>query len=268
MAPHSQRPRRPTPPSPGLLALLGLLAIAISTPATAASSDAPDAPWWREAGWKYSTGLDYSRGEYGLDDATQLFYVPVSMEADFFPVRAKVTLPLLSIEGPRDIEGSTVTSGRSTGIGQVVGSVGYLWPPPLRALPYVELTTKLGIPTETSDELGNGKWSFSLQADAFKRFGKLSTFARGGRKFYTGSGLDDRFYTSVGASWRLHERLSFGLAYDWYQSSVSSVADTQQLSPFANLKLGRGWSVGPYGLAGLSEGAPDFGLGFSLSVRR
>ncbi len=225
---------------------------------------------WSTVRWKYSTGLDYSRGDFGLEDDTELIYVPVSVEADFFPVRVKLMLPFLSIEGPSSvpIAGGGSATKRSSGLGQMVGSIGYLWVPSSKALPFVEGSGKLNAPSETSADLGNGAWAISLQVDAFKRFGPLSAFANFGRKFYVDSTLDNRFYTSVGASLRLHERLNVGLAYDWYQASTNSVEDTHQISPFVGVKLGSQWSVGPYALVGLSDGAPDYGLGFTMSLRR
>ena len=137
-----------------------------------------------------------------------------------------------------------------------------------KRLPFVELIGKLTVPSETSNSLGNGKWAFALQGDAFKRFGRVMAFGSAGRKFYTGSSLDDRFSTSVGASLRVHEGAQLGVAYDRFQASLGSVEDTHQLAPFASFKIGSQWSVMPYGLIGLSDGAPVFGVGLTLSLRR
>ncbi len=251
------------------LGFLVLVLIANRVGAEQASVEPPASSWWSDALWKYSTGLDYSRGDYGLEDETAILYLPISVEADFFPVRAKLTLPVLKIEGDGGVlrDGSRV-DGSASGIGQIVGSVGYLWVPASRPIPFLELTGKLTIPSETSDELGNGEWAFALQGDAFENFGRLSTFARLGRKFYTGSSLDDRFYASVGASLRLDDWVRLGVAYDWYQASVDSVEDSHELSPFVAIKIGSSWSMGPYFVIGLSDGSADYGLGFTISLRR
>lgn len=225
--------------------------------------------WWTQTKWRYTTGLDYSRGDYGLTEDTEIIYVPISVEADFFPMRARIMLPFLSIDGPTGVlpGGGGTVSGTTRGLGQLVGSFGYLWMPPSQALPYLEFTGKVTAPTETSEDLGNGAWAFSLQVDPFKSFGRLLAFGRLGRKFYTGGTSDDRFYASVGASFRLHERYRLGVAYDWYQASTDSVQDTHELSPYFGIKIGKHWSISPYGLIGLSDGAPDLGMGVTLSVR-
>lgn len=252
-----------------------LLACSLLLPSLAAGQPleegAPEQPSiWSDVRWKFSTGFDYSTGDYGLDEDTELLYVPLSVEADFFPVRFKLTLPLISLDGPAAvlIDGPSAGTGRTTGLGQIITGVGYLWVPPSEAIPYVEGVFKVTAPTETSDDLGAGEWGFALQADVFKRFGPVLGFGTFGRKFYTGSVLDDRFYTSVGASFEVNDWIQLGLAYDWFEASVDSVRDTHQLSPFAGFELAKDWSFGPYGLIGLSQGAPDWGVGFALSLRR
>ncbi len=250
--------------------LMGILLLAGQVVAAEESLEAGPDSRWSSARWKFSTGFDYSKGDYGLDEDTELFYVPLAVEVDLFPVRAKITLPLLSIDGPSGIliDGDRMSAERTTGLGQIMGSLGYLWVPPSTAFPYLELIGKLTAPTETSRDLGNGEWAFALQVDAFKDFGRLTAFGHGGRKFYSGGAASDRLYTSVGASLRVHDRVQIGVAYDWFEASVDSVQDTHQISPFAGIKIGHQFSFGPYGLIGLSEGAPDFGIGISVSWRR
>lgn len=259
----------------GCTRALALLALGLlAGPAGAADASlGAEGSAWDEIRWKYSIGFDYSRGDYGLDEDTDLIFVPVSIEADLFPVRAKLTVPFLNIDGPSGVrfdnpDADGTESGSASGLGQIVGSLGYLWVPSSKQLPLVEFIGKLTIPSATSDSLGNDDWAFALQSDVFKRYGRLLAFGTAGRKFYTGSSLDDRFYASVGGSVRVHEDVQLGVAYDWFEASLDSVEDTHQLSPFASFKIGKGWSVGPYGLIGLSDGAPDFGMGFTLSVRR
>ena len=251
-------------------ALLTSVFLSSQVGAAAALDETGSNPWWKPVHTKYSTGFDYSRGDYGQDEDTQIVYVPISVEADFFPVRAKITLPFLRTDGPVGVlpGGGGVVTGGANGLGQVVGSLGYLWVPPSKAIPFLEFTFKATAPTESAKNLGNGAWAVALQGDAFKSFGKLTAFARVGRKFYIESQSNDRLYTSIGASFRLHDRFQIGVAYDWYESSAASSPDIHQLSPFMGIKLGNTWSVGPYGLIGFSDSAPNYGMGMTLSLKR
>ena len=190
-------------------------------------------------------------------------------------MRARVRLPLLYLEGPTGVlpEGtvagnpSGLTTSRNFGLGQATLSASYLFGATTSRLPYLETTAKVTAPSETKTELGSGVWSGALQIDVFDRFGDFTPFLGVGRRFYEGSALDDRFYTSVGSTFRAADRLSIGLVYDWLQATSVAVDDAHQLSPFASMRLGEVWSLGPYAVFGLSEGAADFGVGFSLSYR-
>ncbi len=222
---------------------------------------------------KYSVGFDYSRGDYGLEEDTEIFFAPLSVEADIFPFLVKLTVPFVAIDGPSSIAPGNVISvsdyvtESSVGLGQVTGRLSYLISPFHEAAPWLELAGKLAIPTESDDALGSGKWAFSLQVEGFKQYGRLTGFAHLGRTFFSGSRLDDRFYTSIGASLRMTGRLSAGLAYDWSEASSDGVEDAHDLVGFAAVKINQKWSIGPYASLGLSDGTPDYGVGFSLSFR-
>lgn len=222
--------------------------------------------------WKFGTGFDYSVGDYGLEDDTKLFYVPLSIQATLDRWRVRASLPLLFLDGPTGLQndaggGTRTVSMSPSGLGQFLLSGSYLFGSSASSLPYLETSLKVNAPTETDDALGTGLWAASVQIDLFDRFGRFTPFARFGRKFYEGSRLRDRFYTSVGSSVQIREGFSAGVAYDWYQSTTADVRDIHQISPFATLRV-RDFAFGPYAVVGLSEGAPDYGVGFSISVRR
>ncbi len=222
---------------------------------------------------KYSLGFDYSRGAYDIEEDTEIFFIPLSIEADWFPVLVKLTVPFVAIDGPSGFTPGNVTSGSdyitesTAGLGQVTARLSYLVLPFHEAAPWLELSGKVTAPTETDDALGSGQWAFSLQAEAFKQYGSLTGFTHLGRTFYTGSRLDDRFYASIGASFRMTRRFSAGLAYDWFEASSNWIEDTHTLVAFAAVKANKKWSIGPYGLLGLSSGSPDYGVGVSFSFR-
>lgn len=223
---------------------------------------------------KWSTGFDFSRGEYGLDEDTTLYYVPLSVTVDYERFRTKVSIPFLVSSGPTQIDTTkqVTDSGEQIGLGQLQVDGSYLFDPPAEGLPYVELSAKVAAPTETRSVLGTGLWAIALQADLFQRFGRLTPFLSGGRKFYIECGcedrLDHRFYASAGATLSLTEDVSLGVAYDWIEAAIEEASDSHEIVPYASFRLNQGWSVGPYAVFGLSDGSPDYGVGFSLSVRQ
>jgi hypothetical protein len=219
----------------------------------------------------YSMGFSYISGDYTDEDKTEIFYVPVSVEADLYPFSVKLSVPFLVIDGPSGVIDGNTTSGStqdlvSIGIGQIAGKVSYLIAPFHEVVPWFEITGKLRVPSEKPGALGSGQLSFSLQGDVFKRYGLVTGFAGVGRTFYSGD-LDDRFYASVGASLRLSQRLSGGFAYDWFESTSDGGIDIQELTLFGSLKLGERWSVGPYTSFGISQSSADYAVGVSFTLK-
>ncbi len=224
---------------------------------------------------RYSAGFDYSEGDYGLRDTdrlaedTKLYYIPLGATLDVARFRGKIVIPFLISDGPTRIT-STGEAGQSrveAGLGQIGVSGSYLFDPFHEGLPFLETALKITAPSETNRDLGTGLWAFAVQMDLFQRYGWFTPFASGGRKFYTGRSLDDRFYTSVGASIEVASGMSVGLSYDWLEATTSAAEDAHELVPFISFRPNAKWTVGPYAVVGLSDGSPNFGLGFSVSVR-
>ncbi len=221
--------------------------------------------------WKYSIGVDYSRGDYGIEEDTEIVFLPFSVEASGKRTRFKFTIPIINVDGPSaiaiDADGNeTIESSGLGGFGQMSGRFGWFIEPFHRRAPWLELSTKVSAPTESDDSLGSGEWSFSAQLDLFQRYGRVSPFGRFGRKFYADR-LDDRFYTSIGSSFRITPTFSLGASYDWTQASTSGADDGHDIVGFASMKLDSVWSIGPYGLAGLTDGSPDYGVGMTIHFR-
>lgn len=221
----------------------------------------------------WSAGFDFSRGDYGLDDSTTFYYVPLGLTADIDRVRLKLTIPLLVSDGPVRFEPGGGTGGTrsdsdvSAGLGQIRVGASYLFDPLARGLPFIEVGGRLTLPTETREALGTGDVAFAAQIDLFRPIGIVSPYVSFGRKWYDSSGLRDRFYTSVGVGIELREGASVGLAYDWLESTSNDLDDAHELVPYLSFVLSERWTFGPYGVAGLSNGSPSYGVGMTVSFR-
>lgn len=257
------------------LVVLCVFATVLWASPRSAASQGDDSTSEPVAEWHLIAGIDYSVGDYNLDRETRLLYVPISLQATVGRFRGRVTLPLLSLEGPTGFLPDTGGTGTvdalgvesEFGLGRVSASGSYLFGKPESVLPYLETTVRVTAPTETKSELGSGLWSGSLQLDAFDTYGRITPFARLGRSFYEGSDLDDRFYTALGASVKVVDSVFLGLSYDWHEATTGGVEDAHQLTPFLSFLWGDRFRLGPYGVIGLSEGAPEYGVGCSLGVR-
>lgn len=219
----------------------------------------------------YGTGFDFSRGDYGLDRDSSLYYVPFSWTIDVEYWRFVVRVPFLHSDG---VIGSAVAgptgleSDRVSGLGDTITSLSYLFAPLEEGLPWIEVGGQISWPTRTREPLGQGDFAFAAQVDLFQTYGDWTPFARVGRNFNLVGSLEDRFYTSIGASHAWNDSFATGLSYDWLESVVRGLRDGHEIVPYLSIDFDGGWNLDPYAVIGLSSGSPDFGVGLSVTLER
>ena len=232
--------------------------------------------------WTYSTGFDYSSGDYGDDPVdTDITYIPLSTSYRTGNWKLKATLPWVEINGPGTVigagDGGVITD---TGPGQISteSGIGDIW---LSAtyntdlipadLIYLDLGVKVKLATADEDKgLGTGEMDYSLQADIFKPIGNMMPFATLAYKMKgspDGLQLDDVIYLSLGNDFEVSEKVHVGLSLDYQESSTSTGDDSLEVMSYFNRKLSRKWSLMFYAYKGLDDGSPDYGLGLQISHR-
>ena len=273
---HIDRP----PTRIGVVLLCLPLLLLAGAPLLASESEQAD-----DAGLPFSiiasAGFDYTSGDFGSVKETDSLYLPFSLKLDWEPFILKVTVPYLLIRGPDAVLGGgddrVVTGGDSgdrdanSGLGDVVVSASYIHYSEREWLPILGFTGKVKIPTSDEDQgLSTGEFDYTLELDASKRFGRVTPFGSFGRRFVgdpDGFDLDGVFLASAGLGFRVSRSLSAGVAYDWRESSSRFSSDTHELAPYASWKLSDRLSLHPYTVIGLSQSAPDFGVGMQARVR-
>ena len=236
--------------------------------------------WGIEGEFKLGTGIDFSSGDYGTDEDTDILYVPVNLSYTSGAWKAKMTVPWLQIEGPGDVvgggDGGVVIgdgSGEKTtesGLGDIWTSVTYS----VEAIPsdllYLDLVGKVKIPTADEDKgLGTGEVDYTLQLDLFKPMGKLTPMAtvaykiKGSPSEYD---LDDVFYLSLGADYRCNDEVNLGATLDFQEASSDSSDDALEIFSYLSYRINEDWKVTGYTYFGLSDGSPDAGGGLSLNL--
>ena len=226
----------------------------------------------------FSTGLDFSRGDYGQEEKTDIWYLPLTLAYERGPWIAKVTVPLIQIEGPGDVvggtEGSVVIGGgagersRERGLGDIVTSLSYVIYVPDSIWPLVELTGKVKFGTaDEEDGLGTGENDYTAQLDLAKTIGRVTPFVTVGHRWIgepSGVELDNVLFASAGLGLRLTRRLSVGAIYDFKEAASDASEDSRELVPYLSLRLSEHMKVGTYTVIGLSDSSPDLGLGFNV----
>jgi hypothetical protein len=225
-------------------------------------------------------GYEFSRGEFNDSDRTEISYVPLTLKYQNGPWIVGLTVPYIRINGPGDVvrgaDGNLVisseASGRTTesGVGDVLAALSYVFYPSSPALPALELTGRIKLPTADEDEgLGTGETDYTLQADVSKSFGALSSFATLGYRVLGDSSdldLDDGFLASLGIGYRFSPRLNLGLAFDYREASTDGTDDSREIVPYTSYRCSDSVTLGTYGVVGLSDSSSDLAIGVTARV--
>lgn len=246
-----------------------------------------------DGSWKFSTGLDYSSGKYGGDKDTDITYMPFSGSYQTGAWTAKVTVPWIRIDGPGGVVGGgdgvvvirpkkdngngptpTPTTNSTTtesGLGDIWASLKYEVQSFPADIGYLDFTAKIKIPTADEDDgLGTGETDYTLQADYAKSMGRLTPLLTVAYKIKGDPDdvdLDDVWYLSAGANWRVDSGLNVGASLDFQEASSDGADDALELFTYLSYKLSDLWSITPYVYFGFTDGSPDEGLGVSVNYK-
>jgi hypothetical protein len=227
----------------------------------------------------FSVGADYTTGKYGADQSTDILYIPFTGKYELGPWTARLVVPWIKITGPGNVVGApgdtVVLSGASSerrtesGLGDVVASAFYNVLNERNSPFGLDLGGKVKLGTADENRgLGTGKNDFSVQADAFKPIGALTPFASVGYRWYgdpAGVDFKNVVYWSAGASYKLSQPTSLGVAYDYRPRIVDNGSHVSEATVFVSQKLNPDWKLQVYGVKGYSTGSPDWGLGAVLA---
>lgn len=221
----------------------------------------------------FSGGAEYSVGDYGDPEDTTVWYEYVSARYSMAPIAFKVTVPFLQIDGPATVtDDGEVEGGGATrmvsGIGDISLASTYTFAWKSEKM-YLDFTGRVRLPTGDQDRgLGSGEVDYALIAAVDKNFEGFSVNAKGGRRFLGSSIARDRedgWLAGVGMSVDLSKETEIGTSIDWREASFDTSPDPADIDLFVRHSLTKDLRLNVYALAGLSDGSPNFGSGFSLT---
>lgn len=249
--------------------ILAASAVAVALAATPALAD---------DGFTATTGVDYSRGDYGTGVDTDILIVPLSLRYKTGDLRFTATLPWLRIDGSSAIVGDggggvvidpnaprTVRSG----FGDV--NLGAAWAIPEERLGFgLELSGRVKLPTaKASRGLGTGQADFAVGAELSKSIGPVTPFVSLGYRMPgdpAGIDLHNAWNASVGASMAFGQTVLIA-SYDYRERTSDLSRDSEELFGAVSTPVSSRLNVTLYGSAGLTKGAPDFGVGSMIGVK-
>ncbi len=226
--------------------------------------------------FSFSTGVTYLTGDYGSEEATDIYFVPFSFKYKNSNFSLKLTIPYLEKTGPSHIindigqTGQQITTVRTTesGLGNISATAKYnvFYHPAHQLL--IDLAGSVNIGTASESKgLGTGKTDYGIQLGVYKVINKLTPFAKIGFKVYGSRQLNDVFSLSSGFSYKIIDEVSAGLNYSWREQVSISGTDKHQLTGFSSQKLNKNWSLQEYIFKGFGRSTADWGGGLSISYR-
>jgi hypothetical protein len=225
-----------------------------------------------------SAGVDYSSGDYGEDEDTEVWYFPVTAKYELGRSVFKLTVPYLKIDGPsgctvidgRPICAESGTSSNEEGLGDVVLGYTYsLTPQPVSGI-FVDLGGKVKFATADEDKgLGTGENDYALQADVFYLAGNVTPFATLGYRFMgepDGYDLDDTWFGTLGVDYKLSQANNVGGLWDLRESVTQNGEGTSEVMLYWTHKFSGSYKLQTYAVSGFTDDSPDYGLGFMLMM--
>lgn len=248
-----------------------------------------------EKNWIFSSGSDYSQGDYGSGQDTQIISAPFSASYGADRWRVGITVPYVSVEGaPGVVPGSAGAIGGGgplslvsnpllgptgpSGVGLVASAIEEQGLGDMTVefsfTPYIggsgarfSVLGATRLPTgDEESSLGAGETVLSVGAGGAYPLGETaSTYGAVGYSSATESG-DDGVFASVGIEGRLREALLIGVNADSSQARIAKAPERTQVTLYSALDVNPNARLSAYVLAGLSESAPDAGVGVRLSL--
>ncbi len=226
-------------------------------------------------------GLDYSTGNYGASQSTEIWYTPLTVKYESGASTVKLTLPRVSITAPAggqligvDAQGRPVYDGSGVrsnqeGMGDVVLSYSHsLFTQPVRGM-LLDLTAKAKLATADDGKgLGTGENDYSVLADVYYLAGAWTPFATVSYRL-TGdpAGVDLRnvWGGTLGFGYKRSPTDSLGLMWDARQASSATGIASNEATVYWVHKFGGGMKLQTYAVKGFSDGSADWGVGAMFS---
>ena len=133
---------------------------------------------------------------------------------------------------------------------------------------YLDLTGRVTLPTGDKDkDLGTGETDYTMIAEVGHDFDGAGIYAFGGYKVRGGANRSNGTQFGAGGYFRPMDGVVAGIDAGWSESSINGLDQSADLTAYSSFTLSKDWRLSVYALTGLTENAPDFGSGFTLTWR-
>jgi len=228
--------------------------------------------------YTFSTGVEYTKGNYGASIDTTMLQVPFILGYNTEQYTLSVTVPYVQISGSEDVifSGTTkspmfsmTTNGNvkhtDSGLGDITLSGTYQLQKEIKARPWIAMTGKIKLGTaDKNKRLGTGENDYAMQLELAKKavHGYIGYKLVGDTPTIN---YNDVGYGAVGITIPTSKNWTTVTEYYTEQASVSGVDNVQELSFTMSKSLKNKKKLGMYIVKGFTNSSPDWGAGVTLS---
>ncbi len=256
------------------------LLVALSSIAFAASAHA-------DTRVSFASGVDYSSGDFGGDDDTEVISIPLRARLTTGNWSFRVSAPYLSITGPADItdvsegggdgdggsgaNGATTRIGTVRGIGDTTLAVDYRFRRLRGTDAYIELGARARLPTgDEKKGLGSGTTDYTLLTElgvSGDRGGAHVIVGRRLRGDRPGVDRQDGWQAEIGGWLPASDRTNIGASASWRQPSIEGNEEASEIGAYVSRRMSENLRISINASAGLSDASPDYSTGIRFTWR-
>lgn len=254
--------------------------------------------------WRVIATVNYSSGSYGADSRTNILYAPMTVRRVFRDGDVSLTIPFLSISGTGAVRlvggvptrtssaiagpvgalaavsrggkgpGASPLAAATTdsGLGDMILRGRYYLIEESSVMPLVAVTGRVKLPTADADRgLGTGEFDEGAGVELTKTLGdRWLAYLDGGYNLAgdaPGTNFNNQWWYDVGVGYDVTESLHMSVFYEEYRALVNTVNNARDLLAVANYVVDDTVHLTGSLLVGLSNGAPNYGLGGGVRFR-
>ncbi len=253
--------------------------------------------------WRVSATVNYSSGSYGTDSRTNILYAPMTVRRMFRDGDVSLTIPIVSISGTGSVRlvGGTPTRTSTTasptgsvaavsgggkgpgsrplsssttdsGLGDMILRGRYYLVEESAILPLVAITGRIKLPTADANRgLGTGEFDEGVGMELTKGLGdRWLAYLDGGYNIIgdaPGTNFNNQWWYDVGIGYDVTDNLHMSVFYEEYRALVNTVSNARDLLALTNYIVSDAVHLTGSLLVGLSNGAPNYGMGVGVRFR-
>lgn len=254
--------------------------------------------------WRLSATVNYSSGSYGTDSRTSILYAPVTVRRVFRDGDVSLTIPYVSISGTGAVRlvggvptrtssasvspvgsvaavsgggkgtGSRPLSSATTdsGLGDLILRGRYYLIEESDSAPLVALIGRVKLPTADADRgLGTGEFDEGVGVELTKSLTeRWLAFLDAGYNIIgdaPGTNFNNQWWYDVGMGYDVTDNFNLSVFYEEYRAVVNGVNNARDLLALTNYVVNDTVHLTGSLLIGLSNGAPNYGVGCGVRFR-